>query len=139
MTYINDPPRRRNVCCSSDDEHAKLERLAAHDELLPLLAQLLHDQQTRQTLHRNKQRARQRQKGPPPVRGGQEPPIRLRREDVEADEEEEGVHGHLQHGERMRAPEHDHGAMDEGVERQEEREEEEGLVGYRCERQREEY
>lgn len=46
-------------------------------------------------------------------------------EGVEADEEKEGVHRDLHDAQRGRAPEKDERAMDEGVQEQEERKEEE--------------
>lgn len=57
---------------------------------------------------------------------------------VEADKEEEGVHGYLHDAQRGRAPDEDERAMDEGVEEQEEREEEECGLGERGEREWEE-
>ena len=48
------------------------------------------------------------------------------------------MHGHLQHGERVRAPEEAHGPVHERMKGEEQREQEESLVRDRREREREE-
>lgn len=59
-------------------------------------------------------------------------------ERVEADEQEERVHGHLHDAQRGRAPEEDECAMNERMEKEKQREQEKGGLGERREREREE-
>lgn len=103
-TYHDNPPRRGHVRRRCRHKQAKLIPLSFADKFLAYLPQLLHNQQARQALHDDEPGAGPPQQAAPPRRGAEQEWVHALGEDVEADEQEERVHGHLHEGEGRRAP-----------------------------------
>lgn len=99
VTNNHDPPGRGNVCHRSGYKKAELIAFPFPHQPLPILPDLLNDQEAGDAFHYDEQRARECQQFPPPRRSDEEIRVHRLREDVEASDEKEGVNGYLENRE----------------------------------------
>lgn len=103
-THDHNPPGRCDISHGRGNEKTELIGFPCLNQFLPLLSQLLRDQETRHAFHHDEKRPRQCQRFPPQGGCSDQPRVYGRGEGVEAHQEEEWMHGDLKNRQGIGSP-----------------------------------